>query len=732
VITRLVLTFLALPLIAFAQAAIPEKAQSPSKPAVQEKAPASPAAKAPVKAAAAAALPSYRDLKYPPLRQIELPKIESLTLPNGMQVMLLENHTLPLVRGTALVRTGNLFDPPAKVGLATVTGVAIRAGGTKTKDGDQLDEQLENIAANVESSIDESYGTVSFSCLKENTAEVLGIFHDILTAPEFRIEKIDLAKNQIRSGISRRNDESSGIASREFAGIVYGKNNSYGWDIQYATVDKIQRDDVVEFYKRYFFPANIILAVQGDFSAPEMKANLEKIFTDWTYTQEKVPAFPTVTKQSSAGTYLVTKTDVTQTNFILGQTGGMLNDKDYPALEVLSDILGGGFHSRLFQIVRTRLGNAYSISSDWGAGYDHPGLFTISGSTKSASTTDTFKVILKEVDRIRTEPVSNEELEIAKNQVQNSFIFRLDTPAKTLNRLLIYKYFGYPDDFIFRYQKAISALTPSDILRVAKERIDPKSFTLLAVGNPKDFMDPLSTLGSSVRDLDITIPAPKAQVAEAGAESLAAGNALLQKVQQAVGGADKLAAVKDLTFRITTKIDPSQGGISADQVNQWLTPKHFRQDATYPFGKQSVYFDGNAGWMAAQQNVVSIADAPRAQLKGELFRVYVPLLLSDRVPDRKVNLVTPGVLEISDADGMVVRVTVDPQTNFPIREEYPAAGQKGSAMVSSVFSDFSPVAGIQVPHKWTISQNGKKFADVTLTDAKFNTGLKAEVLSRQP
>jgi zinc protease len=681
----------------------------------------------------AGTLPSYKDLKYPPLRQIQLPKIESFTIPNGMQVMLLENHVLPLVRGTALVRTGNLFDPPSKVGLATITGAAIRGGGTKAKDGDQLDEQLENIAANVESSIDESYGTVSFSCLKENTSEVLDVFRDVLTAPEFRGDKIDLEKNQMRSGISRRNDEAAGIAGREFASLIYGKNNSYGWNIEYGTIDRIQRDDVVAFYKRYFFPANIILAIQGDFSAPEMKANLEKLFAGWTYTQEKVPPFPPVTKQSSAGTYLVNKADVTQTNFALGQPGGLLNDKDYPALEVMADILGGGFHSRLFQIVRSQLGNAYSISADWGANYDHPGIFIVSGSTKSASTTDTFKVILKEIERIRTQPVSAEELESAKQAAQNSFIFRLDTPAKTLNRLLIYKYFGYPDDFIFRYQKAVGSLTAADILRVAKEHLDPKSFALLAVGNQKDFLEPLSALGSPVKELDITIPAPKAEVAEAGAESLAAGKQLLQKIQTAVGGADKLAAIKDLSFHQQTKVDPSSGGLQADQLNQWIAPSHFRQDASYPFGKQSVYFNGTSGWFASSQGTASLTEGPLKQMRSELFRMYPSLLLSDRVPDRKVNLITPDVVEISDASGIVVRITADSKTGFPIRQEYPAPQPSGApAMVSSVFSDFSPVDGIQVPHKWSISQNGKKYADVTLTDAKFNTGLKPEVLSRQP
>jgi zinc protease len=672
-------------------------------------------------------------LKFPPLREIQLPKIETITLPNGMQVMLLESHELPTVRGVALVRTGNLFDPKDKIGLATVTGNALRGGGTKTKTGDQLDEQLENIAASVESDISESSGTVSFSCLKENTAEVLSIFADVLTAPEFRDDKIDLVKNQLRGGISRRNDDAAGIASREFASLLYGKDNSYGWDMEYSTIDRIQRADVVEFYKRYFFPANTILAVRGDFNAVEMKAQLEKLFAGWTVTQPKVPPFPKVTSNPSAGVFYALKTGVNQTNFSIGQQAGTLDDKDYPALEVMADILGGGFHSRLFQRVRTQLGNAYSISADWGADYDHPGLFQISGSTKSSATTDTFKVVLEEVEKIRTQPVTAEELETAKQSVLNGFIFNFDTPAKTLNRLLIYKYFGYPDDFLFRYQKGIAAVTAADVLRVAKQRLDPSKFAFLAVGNPKDFTSPLSDLGRPVKEIDITIPEPKSEAGSSDPESIAKGKELLQKVQLAVGGAGKLAAIQDLTLKVTTQIDASAGGLKAEQINQWLAPNHFRQDAKYPFGEIAVYFDGTAGWIHTQQATIPLPAPQRTQIAIELFRTWPSLLLSDRAADRKVSLIAPGLIEISDATGTTLHLTVDPSTNMPTKEEYQLKQLTGpAANVAIALSDFQPVAGVLLPRKQVLSQNGKKSAEITVTEALANTGLKAAALSRQP
>lgn len=466
---------------------------------------------------APAPVPSYQALKYPPLRPVQIPPVETSTLPNGMRLYLLEDHELPTVTGTALIRTGNLFEPADKIGLAGITGEVIRSGGTKTKTGDQLDEELENIAASVESDIGETSGSVSFTCLKENADQVMGIFKDVLTAPEFRPDKIELVKSQLRSAISRRNDDAHGISEREFANTIYGRTTPYGWQMEYATVDNITRDDVIAFYKRYYFPANIMLAVRGDFSAADMKAKLEKLFADWNYRQTPVPAFPKVQEKPHPGIYLATKPDVTQTFFVMGHLGGELRDKDFPALAVLSNILGGGFQSRLVERVRTKLGYAYDVSASWGANYNHPGLFEISGSTKSGSTTETIKAIQEEVERIRTSEVSDTELQTSKDMVLNSFVFAFDTKSKTLGRLLTYEYYGYPKDFIFQFQKAVQSLTKADILRAAREHINPKEMTIVAVGNPQQFGQPLATLGLPVASIDLTIPAEKsAKAADSG------------------------------------------------------------------------------------------------------------------------------------------------------------------------------------------------------------------------
>jgi zinc protease len=687
-------------------------------------------------AAPAAVIPSYTELQYPPLRPVKIPNVAIFTLPNGMKLYLLEDHELPLVRGSALIRTGNLFDPPDKVGLASITGMVLRSGGTKGKTGDQLDEELENIAASVESSIDESFGVASFSCLKENTDEVLGVFHDLLTAPGFRQDKIDLAKTELRSNISRRNDDPHGIVEREFNEIVYGRNTPYGWRLEYATVDRIQRDDIVRFHERYFFPANIMLAVIGDFSTADMKAKLERDFDGWTVKQPPVPPFPPVTAKPEPGIFLATKTDVTQTFFALGHLDGELRDPDYPALEVMADILGGGFHSRLVQRVRTKLGYAYDVSAFWGANYDHPGAFEISGSTKSASTADTIKVIQEEIDKIRTSEVTAEELESAKQTVANSFVFNFDTPAKTLNRMFRYDYYGYPRDFIDRYQRAIQAVTRQDVLRVAREHVKLKELTILAVGNPQEFGTPLATLGLPVASIDLTIPEPagaKAEETRADAASLARGKELLERVQQAIGGADRLEGVRDVAETVDLNMASMPAAVKIRQTNLWAAPNHFRQESQLPFGKVVVYADGASGWMSTPQGVQPLPEPQLKQVREELFRNYFRLLLSDRMPDRTVNSPEQGVLEISDQAGNRVKLFVDEKAGLPVKEVYRSEQPMGPpGDLEEIFEDFVDAGGIKAPKKITVNQGGKKFAELTIVEYKLNSGIKVEDLSKKP
>jgi zinc protease len=699
-----------------AQVPLPQQPAAPTR-----RSSAAPTPKAP---------PSWKDLIYPPLHAVVVPNVETVTLPNGMKLYLLEDHELPLVHGAARIRTGNLFDPPEKIGLATLTGMVLRTGGTRTKTGEQIDEELENIAASVESNIDETLGSVSFSCLKENSGEVLAAFHDVLTEPEFRQDKLDLARTEMSGGIARRNDEPQGISEREFTNIVYGKNTPYGWEEEYGTINRVTRADLVNFYRRYFFPANTMLAVWGDFNAPEMKARLEKLFADWPAEQPPVPAFPPVAAKPAVGTYLASKSDVTQTFFSMGQLGGVFKDKDYPALEIMADILGGGFQSRLFRRVRTEMGNAYEIEAGWGANYDHPGLFLISGSTKSVSTVETLQAILEEVERIRSTEVSEEELKTAKDTALNSLVFAFDTKAKTLGRILNYEYYGYPRDFIQQYQRALETVTRADVRRVAKQYLTPTDFTIVAVGNPEQFGQPLSKLGRPVTAIDLTIPEPKGEAAHPDAATLARGREILARVQRAVGGAGKLAAVKDYTVTQNDRFDPGAGRLDGSETERWIAPGHLRQDSRETGGPVSMYCDGKLGWVSTARGSGPLRGSTLREMRNEVFHVYFSLLLAGG--EAIVVAVDDRTVEISAGDE-IVRLVTDPATGLPQQLLYDSPQPSGPALpIEEEYSDFREVNGIQVPFHVTYHQGGKYLAESTVSQFQINIGLQLEDLERRP
>jgi len=453
-------------------------------------------------------VPAYKQLKYPKLHDIQVPDVERVTLPNGMQLFLLEDHELPLIHVSAVIRTGSVFEPADKVGLAGLTGTVMRTGGTTSKTGDELDEQLEQIAASVETSIGRSSGSAFMSVLKEDVDTGLAILADVLINPAFAQDKIDLAKISSRTGIARRNDNPGGIASREYAKLIYGPDSVYARHAEYATIDSITREDMVAFHRKFYYPNNTMLAVWGDFKTEQMVAKIKDAFNDWSKADVELPPVPEVKYEFRSTVNAVTKADMNQSVIRLGHLGGMMNDPDYFALMVMNEILGSGFTSRLFKNVRSRQGLAYSVGGAYSADFDHPGVFYVGCQTKLQSTVHATEAMVEEVRKMTQEEVTDEELALAKDSFLNSFVFNFESRSQIVNRLMTYVYYGYPEDFLQKTKENVEKVTKADVLRVAKAHLRPDKVQILVVGKPDELDKPLSTLGE-VRPIDITIPPPK-------------------------------------------------------------------------------------------------------------------------------------------------------------------------------------------------------------------------------
>lgn len=449
---------------------------------------------------------SWKNVPIPPLPAFHPQQPTRIVLANGMTVFLQEDHELPFIQGFVIIRGGSRDEPASKTGLVDLYGQAWRTSGTATMTGDRMDDILEAKAAKIETDGDTDSTTMSWTCFQQDFDQVFSMATDLLLHPEFRADKLALAKQQEDTGIIRRNDDPGQIAIREAEILAYGKNNPYARIPEFATVQAVTLADLTAWHQRTVTPNNMIVGISGDFQTAAMEAKLRAAFGSLQRGPKFVPT-PVTFPGPTPGVYLAQKSDVNQSNVWIVGLGTERNNPDYYALSVMNTIFSGGFGSRLFQAVRTRLGLAYSVYGAYGASYDHPGLFYVAAGTKSASTVAATNAMLQQIRDLKSDPPTATELRNAKDQLLNSWIFRFDTPGKILRQQAMLDFYGYPADFIEKYRAGIEKVTAADVSRVANQYVHPSKLAILVVGNQQQFGVPLSTLGP-VKTLDISIPMP--------------------------------------------------------------------------------------------------------------------------------------------------------------------------------------------------------------------------------
>jgi len=479
----------------------------------------------------------WEQIRIPPLAPFHPQEPRRVELPNGLVIFLQEDHELPLVRGTARIRGGSRDEPAAKVGLVQIYGQVWRTGGTQEQTGDQLDDYLEARAAKVEARGGVDSTTLSWDCLTDNQEEVFQVFANLLRDPAFRGDKIAVAKRQLDTAISRRNDEPEQIAAREARKLGYGENSPYARQAEYETVGAVTRDDLVNWYHTYVHPNNVILGVVGDFDSKVMEEKLRAAFGSW----ERGPALPPLQVAFNGpkpGIYFVPKDDVNQSSIRMVGLGIRRDNPDFYAIEVLDQIFGGSFSSRLTEDIRTKKGLAYEVWGGIGTAFDHPGLFQIGMGTKSGSTAAALEALDEEIDALKTRPPTAQELKKAKDSILNSFVFEFDSKAKVLDERMSYEFYGYPADFLERYRAGIEKVTLQDVQRAADKYVHRNQLAVLVVGKASEFDRPLASFGP-VTTLDVSIPAGGGN-SKPAAGSSPAGKAQLSKSVEAWGGAERV------------------------------------------------------------------------------------------------------------------------------------------------------------------------------------------------
>ena len=450
-----------------------------------------------------------------PWEQIPVPKLHAfhpqqpkrIELKNGIVIFLQEDHELPFVSGSVLIPGGSRDLDPAKAGLIDIYSEAWRTSGTAKMSGDAMDDFLAARAAHIETAGDVDSTALSWDSMTGDADPVFALAMDLLFHPKFDLRKLRLAQQQEATGIVRRNDDEGEIAEREAAKLVYGANSPYTRQPELSTVAGIGLADLQQWHDRTL-KGKLIVGVEGDFDPVAMEAKLRKVFGALP------PAAPLPPRHDEfagprPGAYFIDKQDVNQSNVQIVALGVDRHNPDVPALVVLNEILGGGFGSRLFQKVRTQLGLAYAVGGGFSLPYDHPGPFRVEVLTKSVSTVDATKAALAEIDGLRTRPFTAVELQRAKDDILNSFLFRYDTREKILDERERLEFYGYPANYLETYRAAIEKVTLADVTAAAKKYVHPEKLAVLVVGNGAEIKPPVDALGlGAPHSIDITIPLP--------------------------------------------------------------------------------------------------------------------------------------------------------------------------------------------------------------------------------
>ncbi|MDT8286486.1 MAG: pitrilysin family protein [Elusimicrobiales bacterium] len=421
-------------------------------------------------------------------------KPERHVMDNGLTVYLLRDNTLPIVHISAFIGAGNAHDLPGKAGIAQMTSYLVKDGGSARYKADEIDEALEYLGASITGDSFSEETRVGMTALSKDLDKVMDIYSDILMNPAFEEEKVATARDAELEVIKRRNDKPDESAVREAKRMYYGPGHPYGLRPELDSVGSVSREDLLAFHRAFYAPGNTILAVSGDFASGEaMLAALNVKFGAWKSAETALPAIPPAPEIEGRRVYLIDK-KVPQAFLVVMQKGtDYVNPDNYP-LSVMTDILGGGFQSRLFREVRTDRGLAYSVYSANARRKNGGFLFSYCG-TKPETYSQALSEMLKQLGLAGSAPPSADEVSRSIGSIVNPFVFKFSTPHKLVSERALEELYGFKAGYLDSFVADISAVSAESAMKAGKKYFDPSRAVIFVIGDKSKFDRPLSDFG---------------------------------------------------------------------------------------------------------------------------------------------------------------------------------------------------------------------------------------------
>lgn len=403
-------------------------------------------------------------------------------LPSGLTLLHTEKKNLPIIRVVVAIRAGSITETADKAGLANLTADLLNEG-TPRRSAKEISEAIEFVGGSLQTGGGADYATATLSVLKKDMALGFDLLADILLNPVFSEKEITRRKTIIKGSLKQQREEPGVVASKAFMKELFG-GHPYGWSAEGTeeTLDAITRQDLVAFHQEYYAPNNAIMAVVGDISREELRAMLDRYFGGWKQKQINTVKLPELRPVTGPRVIKIQK-ELTQATILLGHPGVARDNPDYYAITVMNYILGGGgFASRLVDNIRDNKGLSYDVHSYF-TPQKYGGTFRAGLQTKNQSAQVAVDEIIREMERIRTEPVTDRELEDAKAYLTGSFPLRIDSGSKIAGFLISLEVYGLGLDYVGNYRQYIERVTREDVQRVAQKYLNTKDYLLVVVGD---------------------------------------------------------------------------------------------------------------------------------------------------------------------------------------------------------------------------------------------------------
>ena len=646
---------------------------------------------------------------------------EMITLPNGLKIFVVKNSKLPKVAAT-LTLDVDPFIEGDKAGYAELAGNLMNSG-TTTKTKDVLDEEVDFLGADVNTSAT----SASVNALTNNFEKAFSLMADVVLNPSFPADELEKIRKRTLSGLQTQKDDPNAIKERVVSKLMYGSKHPYGEFETEETVKKVTLDDIKKFYNSYWKPNVAYLVFVGDITAVKAKELAIKYFGKWkkgtvptfTYEIPKAPSKPIVAIVDRAASV---QSVITLTAPIQLKPGAV----DVIPSSVMNNVLGESATARLFNNLREKHGFTYGAYSNVKTD-KFIGSFSASASVRNEKTDSAIQEFFVELNRIRKEPVDEQELTTVKNFLNGSFARSLERPSTIANFALNVARYNLPKDYYQKYLSNLANVNIGLVQQMANKYVTPKNMYIVIVGNAKDIAKGLEKYGEvKYYDSDGNeVAAPSSKAVDASIS----GESLISNYIKAIGGQTAIDAIKDVDMNGTAKIEGAPMDFAISQ--KYILPKQFSMKMTA--GPMTLFSQSanNGVYAKSQQGqTIPVEEDEKEELDEEAYFINEIYYLKNNYKYavkgiENVDGKEAYAVEITSAKGRVFTNYYDVETGFKVKYSHlEDAGPQGKMNLYTTFDDYKVYNGVQIPTK-IVSFVGVKMS-MTMNDIKVNSGLKAD------